>query len=58
MVPSNIIYTKLPLGEGGGGGGFMLYSYSFHVREKCFNLMIMLVTNESHHQKSSQNREK
>ena len=33
----------------GGGEDFMLYSQSFHVREKCFNLMIILVKNESHH---------
>ena len=29
----------------------MLYSQSFHLKDKCFNLMVVLVKKESHHKK-------
>ena len=41
--PSNISYTKIIRED------FVLYSQNFHVKEKCFNLMIILAKNESHY---------
>ena len=35
--PSNISFTKVARGD------FMLYSQSFHVKDKCFNLENILV---------------
>ena len=43
MLPSNISFTKVAKGD------FMVYSKSFHVKDKCSDLTIILVKKESHH---------
>ena len=41
--PSNISFRKVAKGD------CMLFSQSFHVKNKCFNSTITLVIKESHH---------
>ena len=42
---SNISYTKAV----GGGGGILCFNRKVYVKEKCFNLTIILVKYESCH---------